>query len=274
MQTQNEFILEHMDPTRKRISLLWTIGLTIGSIAPSIITAIVVATSFAEVSWLILPLVLRGAVIASWVVALITIATAAAVLRVKNSMTLRIVLIVLLFVSIVSAIIVLAAGIDITRMFTSPVTLAGKFGEAGSRIFSHSRFAPKGIKSAEGESLLTSAVHLSSGIIVLQLIGYLPYPYNVILFFMYYKFLTAIAFCVIPFAVGIGACFVVYNLWNETRGDDAPISDSTNERVSICSSNANEELEPLVVVHKRIERPHEGTAYRHTPTYPTLFQSP
>jgi hypothetical protein len=220
--------------------------LTTLSIAATLVAVMLISVSFGEIRFLILPLALRGTVISSWVSALMVIGASWGAIAVRNRQTLELIVTVVLVLSILSATIVLAAGIDVTRVFTSPVTLTEHLGEGFSKFITKGRYTPSGLKGNNGAPVVRAAVDVTTAIVTSTLISYLPYPYNVILFFMYYKFLTAIIFCIFTFGFAAWAVLYVYDYRKTLKAEHEPIDGG--REFSEDSHDSDEE--PLVRHHR------------------------
>lgn len=258
------------DLKRIRTSLLWVIGLTVAAMGPSFVTLISVLFGFNQYRMLVIPLILQGSVIACWFLGITVIATCLIAMGIKRLASLRIIMMAILFLTVISAIVVMAAGIELTKTFTSPVTMTEQLGDAFAKILSNSNITPKGLRGHSGETIIGGVTQLATSIAVVQLIGVLPFPLNVMLFFMYYKFLTALIFCLIPLAFGLWAVFVVYNVRGETQeAHDSDKSDGNSEDVRLLAAHQYDH-EPLVTVHRRLSKPELDRQ----PSLETLIQNP
>lgn len=195
--------------------LKWVILLTIlaMSVTIGLVTSLIIGLG--ALSWLVAPLLLRGTVITAWFSGFILIAAVLAALSIKSSKTYRTLLTTLLVLSTVFAIATLVAGVDVSRVFASPTTLTGHLGDAFSKVISNSRLAPKGMRNPGGETIVSSITRLTASIAVMQLIGFLPFPYNLILFLMYYKFVTVLIVALIPLSFAVWSIFQVYSARND-----------------------------------------------------------
>lgn len=259
------------DPKRIRASLLWAIGLTVLVMSPSVISLIAVLMAFNEYRLLILPFILQGSVIACWFVGLAVVVTCILAMGVKRNASLRILIVAILVLTVISVITSLVAGIELTKAFTSPVTLTEQLGVVFAKILGNSQLTPKGLRGLSGEAVIDSFTKLATSIAVLQLIGILPFPLNVMLFFMYYKFLTGLIFCMIPVASGAWAVYIIYDLRkdNQKTVGDPHSREEISEDTRLLTAHPDDR-EPLVKVHRHAHTPVIGRQ----PSLETIIQSP
>ena len=240
--------------------MMWVFGLTVLGMSITLCTIVSIIIGFNELRYLILPVALRGTVVASWIIGLILLAVCGISLRARTRQTLELLTTIVLGLSVLSLIMFLAAGIDLTRAFTSPTTLLEHLGDAFSKVLSSTRITPKGMQGVGGEAVIRSLTHVGMSIAVMQLIGFLPFPYNVIVFFVYYKFFTALLFCLIPTAAGIAAVLVAYSarLELQRHGD--------HNRLLTSDESSCDDSEPLIRTHNRTQtdRRHDRQVPRFT----------
>lgn len=132
----------------------------------------------------------------------------------------------------------IVSGIDLTRIFTSPTRILGKIGGAFANIVGESKAVPQSMRAGSGKALLRTVGEITTNIAVGQLIGILPTPYNIILFFLYYKTVTAIVICLIPVLFSLWALSMAWALRRELvkHLDD-------DERVPLVGDDGVEDIE-------------------------------
>ena len=209
-----------------------------------------IVTSFNEIRWLALPLALRGSVVASWVSVAFLVGTSLMTLTIQTKRTLQIIITVSLVISVLATITIIVAGIDITRAFTSPITLTEHLGDGFAQIVTKGRYTPKSLKGSKTEPVVKTATEVGTAIVISTLISFLPYPYNVVLFFMYYKFLTALVFCIIPFGLSVWCALYVLDYFKELK-DDGLTKNMTEDTTEYSEDSFDREAEPLVRHHRR-----------------------
>lgn len=197
--------------SESKSKLPWVIGLTLASISITVSIVVAIIIGFAGMQWLVIPFVLRGTVVAAWLFGLVFILTSVAAITVRSRKTYATLITVLLVIGFLFAIMTLVAGADLAKVFTSPVTLSENLGDAFSKALSNSSLAPKSMRGPGGESVINTVTRISASIAIMQLIGFLPFPYNMMLFFIYYKFVTVLIVCLIPLGFALWAVFQVYS---------------------------------------------------------------
>ena len=131
----------------------------------------------------------------------------------------------------------IAGGVDATRMMTSPVTLIRLAGNRAASVLDRKKGDPgnHSIRSTVGE--------IAGGIAVSYLIDLAPFPWNMLIFLAYYKFVTAIIFIIIPTAMTL---WIVAKVWYARKALKEEISalQGIDEKDSLFdeSSSAEEEL--------------------------------
>ena len=142
-----------------------------------------------------------------------------------------------------------------TKLFTSPVRLLGKLGNVFTRLISKSGLGPKAVQGMEGESLMNTIGRIGTSIVIVQLITHLPLPFNILLFFLYYKFVTGLIFCGIPTLLAIWAFSQVYACKKEInrRENEYRALDDSDSDSSIVSVHGTE-VEALLLKNKKTKK--------------------
>lgn len=146
-------------------------------------------------------------------------------------------------VGILFIILTIAGGVDYTRIITSPTRLLGRLGNKFTSLLSRSKMT--------GGGTLNSLGRMAGNIAVIQMMGILPFPYNVLLFFVYYKFMTGILFCLIPTLLAIWSVTQIHACRKEViRRENEYRTLEDNEIVERLtgppSRTGKEERKPLV----------------------------
>jgi hypothetical protein len=222
----------------------WIIGLTITALSVTVSTVVSIIVGLNEVRYLVLPLTLRGTVIAAWFVGALLVVASGLAIRARARNTLELLVNIVFALSALSMVMTLVAGIDLTRVFTSPATLMESLGDAFAKIISNMKLTPEGMRGVGGETVIGAITRVGTSLAVMQLIGFLPFPYNVIVFFMYYKFFTAMLFCLLPFAAGTAALFVAYSARVELQRNG-------DVKRLLSADESSSEDEPLINTHIR-----------------------
>ena len=116
----------------------------------------------------------------------------------------------MLVVGILFVIASIAGGAEITRAFTSPSTFLGRLGDRFIHLLN-----PRKNRGVEDEALAGSIARFAGGIAVTAVMSQLQFPWNMLLFFAYYKFMTAIVFTVVPVSL---ALWGTYKTWTARKG--------------------------------------------------------
>ena len=135
----------------------------------------------------------------------------------------------LVVIGISFVIMTIVGGMDLTNLFTSPVRLIEKLGTSFHGMV---RRFTKSPNEAQKPSLTSSIGRFGANVAVVQLIQILPMPFNILLFFLYYKFATWIIVCLIPSLLAIWAFTQVYACRKELKNIDEiyrPLVESTEE---------------------------------------------
>jgi hypothetical protein len=106
----------------------------------------------------------------------------------------------------------IVSGVDLTRILTSPTRIIGKLGGGFAAMIGGSRAVPSSMRAGGGQAFLRSVGTIATNIAVVQLIGFLPMPYNLILFFLYYKAITGMIICVIPLLFSLWALTTAWGM--------------------------------------------------------------
>ncbi len=107
------------------------------------------------------------------------------------------------------------SGVDLTKILTSPARILGKIGGAFAEMIGGSKAMPENMRAGGGKAVLRTIGDIATNIAVVQLIGILPTPYNIILFFLYYKTVTAIIICIVPVLLSLWALTMAWSLRKE-----------------------------------------------------------
>jgi hypothetical protein len=110
----------------------------------------------------------------------------------------------MLILSVAFVVTAIAGGVDVTRMMTSPVTLARLVGNRAVNVLDRK-------KRDEGNHHVRGVVgEIAVGVAISYLIDFAPYPWNLLIFLAYYKFVTVIIFIIFPTVM---ALWIVAKVW-------------------------------------------------------------
>lgn len=224
----------------------WVAFMTLISISITItilIGIIIGATGFAN---LIIPFILRGCIVGAWGLGLIIIIIGIAAGNVKRRETVKFISTVLTVLCMIQVIMILVAGIDVTKTVFSPATLVGKVGDLMSHGLANSKHMPASLRGGQGELLTKMIGRVGASIIAVQMIGILPFPYNVILFFIYYRFLTVLVVCVIPVLFASLAAYKANASRSKPRKAPPKTSSDESVREYVASSDSESDRNKLL----------------------------
>ena len=230
-----------------RAKLTWTIALTAISTSISFLVLLGLILAASGLHWVVASLVLRGTIMSCWLLGLTMFGLGFFALNAKDENNRRNLVTALTVCAALFVIMTFAAGIDVTRILTSPTTILGKFGDMFAKILGNSRAAPKSVRGVYGETFLSTIGRVGTSIAVMQLITILPLPYNILLFFMYYRFMTGILFCLIPTIFAIWAFTQVYGLRSELQAQLKKQLEEEAIEYPSSLSEADDERRPLKI---------------------------
>ena len=144
---------------------------------------------------------------------------------------------ILLILGVAFLVTAIAGGVDVTRMMTSPVTFARLVGHRTVNALDRRRHADGRYHARD------TIAELGGGIAISYLINLSPFPWNMLIFLSYYKFVTVLVFVIIPTVM---ALWVIVKLWYARKALQAKISeaeeqDDDESAMEIESSSADEE---------------------------------
>lgn len=216
------------------VSISFTFAILVG--------ILVVANGFAN---FIVPFILRGTVLGAWGLGIIIVIVGIAAGSVKKRTNVKMVSSLIIILCMVQIIMVLVAGIDVSKTFFSPVTFAGKIGEFMTHAVFKSKHLPASLRGGQSELIASMIGKVGASIITVELIGILPFPYNVILFFVYYRFVTVMVVCILPVLFASLACYKAYETRLKPKNLNPPSSSDDSIREFIESSDSESERNPL-----------------------------
>ncbi len=117
--------------------------------------------------------------------------------------------------------------------------------------------------------MISGIANIVTSVAVMQLIGFLSFPYNVILFFIYYKFFTALILCVIPLGFSLAAVLLGIAFRRELIEDGNAEIREYIEQTDSADSGADQ----LVREHKRTESDDRLRGYRQFERQPIRVNS-
>ena len=192
-------------------------GLSVAAMALSFIIIITLMIGASSLSWVIAGMVVRGSIIAYWMTGFILLCIGFFALGARDPDKRMNLTTAMLITAAFFVVLTIVAGVDLTRMLTSPTTFLGKLGDLVSHKLTNSRLTPHSVRGVEGKTLLGMVGKVGTSIVIMQLISVLPFPYNLLLFFVYYKFVTGMLFCGIPTALAIWAFTQIYSLRSQLK---------------------------------------------------------
>jgi hypothetical protein len=91
---------------RLRGFTIWMVGLTVASISVTALTLVAIIIGFGPLKWMVIPLAIRGTVVAAWLTGLTVVATVVVAFRIKSRKSLAIIVNVICILSVLSCIMV------------------------------------------------------------------------------------------------------------------------------------------------------------------------
>lgn len=142
---------------------------------------------------------------------------------------------VMLILGVAFLVTAVAGGVDVSRMMTSPITFARLVGHRTVNALDRRRHR-------DGRYHARDTVgELAGGIAISYLINLSPFPWNMLIFLSYYKFVTVLVFVIIPTVM---ALWVIVKLWyarKALREDIIEIEQRDGDSVSDRDSSSTDE---------------------------------
>jgi hypothetical protein len=216
------------------VSISFTIGL--------LVSVTIGAAGFAN---FVIPFILRGSVIAAWGMGLVIIIAGFGANAVRKRATVKIISTFMAVSCLIQVFLILASGIDVTRTVFSPASFVGQFADILTHALTNSKHTPTALRGASSELMVKMLTRVGGSIAAVQAIGFLPFPYNMILFFIHYRFVTVLVVCIIPTIFAIWASYRAYSSRFPSKKATVHSSSDSSVRDLNESSDSESERRPL-----------------------------
>lgn len=259
-------------------------GLVCASMSISAVVIIGLILASSGLHWIFASFLVRGSILATWFLGAVMFTLGFLALGAQDTQTrwnLITGMAIIGFCFVISSVV---SGIDISKMVTSPATLLGRMGDGIADLLTRRERHPDSVRGTKMRHTLGIAGRVGTSIAIIQLIGILPFPYNVLLFFVYYKFATYMLFCFIPTVLAVWAFSQVYSVRRELGIIEEQKALHRSERDIIEESSSDEEVEatrplvlentqPVVVKHLSSQGTQHGSHQSHIRTQPLYSSS-
>jgi hypothetical protein len=205
-------------------NLKWIFGIYLFPVTITLTILMLIVFSAEAIRSIVAAFVFRGSVVIFWVIGVVAMILAFFTKRTKSYVVVCILQLsvrnstksnlinALLVFGVLYFIAAVISGSEITQFITSPRMLLGRFGDRIIHLLN-----PRKDRGAQDEAVAGSFARFAGGIAISTLISQLDFPWNMLIFFVYYKFMTAIIFAVIPACFGLWAIYLTWLTRKEFR---------------------------------------------------------